>query len=39
LNINAGYGSTHMSALQTAVLDHKADLGIAHDGDADRALA
>ena len=39
LNINAGYGSTHMSALQTAVLEHKADLGIAHDGDADRALA
>jgi len=39
LNINAGYGSTHMSALQTAVLEHKADFGIAHDGDADRALA
>jgi phosphoglucosamine mutase len=39
LNINAGYGSTHMSALQAAVLEHKADFGIAHDGDADRALA
>lgn len=39
LNINAGYGSTHMSALQTAVLEHNADFGIAHDGDADRALA
>jgi phosphoglucosamine mutase len=39
LNINAGYGSTHMSALQAAVLEHNADFGIAHDGDADRALA
>jgi phosphoglucosamine mutase len=39
LNINAGYGSTHMSALQAAVLEYKADFGIAHDGDADRALA
>ena len=39
LNINDGYGSTHLSALQTAVLEHGADLGIAHDGDADRCLA
>jgi len=39
LNINAGYGSTHLSALQSAVLENKADFGIAHDGDADRALA
>ena len=39
LNINLGYGSTHLSALQTAVLEHRADLGIAHDGDADRCLA
>ena len=39
LNINQGCGSTHLSALQAAVLEHKADLGIAHDGDADRALA
>ena len=38
-NINSGYGSTHLSALQAAVLSHKADLGIAHDGDADRCLA
>ena len=38
-NINLGYGSTHMSALQTAVLEHGADFGIAHDGDADRCLA
>ncbi len=39
LNINAGYGSTHMSALQSAVLEHEADMGFAHDGDADRCLA
>ncbi|MBJ7280902.1 MAG: phosphoglucosamine mutase [Rhodoluna sp.] len=39
LNINAGYGSTHMSALQAAVLENDADLGFAHDGDADRCLA
>jgi phosphoglucosamine mutase len=38
-NINSGYGSTHLSALQAAVISHKADLGIAHDGDADRCLA
>lgn len=38
-NINQGYGSTHLSALQAAVVEHKADLGIAHDGDADRCLA
>jgi len=39
LNINAGYGSTHLSALQSAVLEHNADMGFAHDGDADRCLA
>jgi phosphoglucosamine mutase len=39
LNINSGFGSTSMSALQAAVLEHSADLGFAHDGDADRALA
>ena len=38
LNINAGFGSTHMSALQSAVLEHNADMGFAHDGDADRCL-
>jgi phosphoglucosamine mutase len=38
-NINLGCGSTHLSALQAAVLEHKADVGIAHDGDADRTLA
>lgn len=39
LNINDGYGSTHLGPLQQAVLEHGADLGIAHDGDADRCLA
>ena len=38
-NINLGCGSTHLSALQAAVLENKADVGIAHDGDADRTLA
>ena len=38
-NINDGCGSTHMEDLQRAVLEHGADLGIAHDGDADRCLA
>lgn len=38
-NINQGCGSTHLSALQAAVVAHGADLGIAHDGDADRCLA
>ena len=38
-NINAGYGSTHLSALQAAVVENGAHLGIAHDGDADRCLA
>ncbi|WP_377270856.1 phosphoglucosamine mutase [Peterkaempfera sp. SMS 1(5)a] len=39
LNINDGVGSTHIEKLRTAVLDHGADLGVAHDGDADRCLA
>jgi phosphoglucosamine mutase len=39
LNINAGCGSTHLARLQAAVVEHDADLGIAHDGDADRCLA
>lgn len=38
-NINDGCGSTDMSDLRAAVLEHQADLGIAHDGDADRCLA
>jgi phosphoglucosamine mutase len=39
LNINDGCGSTHMAKVVRAVLDTGADLGIAHDGDADRCLA
>lgn len=39
ININDGCGSTHLEMLQAAVLEHGADLGIAHDGDADRCLA
>ncbi|HZN20176.1 MAG TPA: phosphoglucosamine mutase [Micromonosporaceae bacterium] len=39
LNINDGCGSTHLDGLRAAVLAHRADLGIAHDGDADRCLA
>ncbi|QJY46511.1 phosphoglucosamine mutase [Pseudonocardia broussonetiae] len=39
LNINDGVGSTHLELLQAAVREHGADLGIAHDGDADRCLA
>ena len=38
-NINDGCGSTHPESLQQAVLDEKADLGLAHDGDADRIIA
>jgi phosphoglucosamine mutase len=38
-NINEECGSTHMDALAKAVLEHSADIGIAHDGDADRCLA
>ena len=39
LNINDGCGSTHLADLVAAVLEHGADAGIAHDGDADRCLA
>lgn len=39
LNINAGVGSTYLSGLRDAVISEGADLGIAHDGDADRCLA
>jgi phosphoglucosamine mutase len=39
LNINEGCGSTHLDLLRAAVLEHDADAGIAHDGDADRCLA
>lgn len=39
VNINDGVGSTHLDTLAAAVLEHGADVGIAHDGDADRCLA
>src|SRR5664279_2056837 len=39
ININDGVGSTHLDNLAAAVLAHGADIGIAHDGDADRCLA
>lgn len=39
LNINEGCGSTSLDAVVKAVLEHGADAGIAHDGDADRCLA
>lgn len=38
-NINEGVGSTHIDVVQAAVREHGADLGLAHDGDADRCLA
>ena len=37
-NINDGVGATVPATLSAAVLEHKADLGIALDGDADRLL-
>jgi phosphoglucosamine mutase len=37
-NINKGVGSTAPDHLCAAVLEHKADLGIALDGDADRVI-
>ena len=38
-NINENCGSTHLENLKAKVLELGADLGIAHDGDADRCLA
>ncbi|HEX2176476.1 MAG TPA: phosphoglucosamine mutase [Nocardioidaceae bacterium] len=38
-DINADCGSTHPESLQAAVVDHRADAGVALDGDADRCLA
>lgn len=37
-NINDGYGATAPGSLQKAVIEHRADLGIALDGDADRLV-
>jgi phosphoglucosamine mutase len=38
MNINAGCGAVHPELLQQAVVQHQADVGIALDGDADRAI-
>ncbi|HEV7727690.1 MAG TPA: phosphoglucosamine mutase [Modestobacter sp.] len=38
-NINDGIGSTHLGPLIAEVASRGADIGIAHDGDADRCLA
>ncbi|WP_352337666.1 phosphoglucosamine mutase [Psychrobacter sp. 16-MNA-CIBAN-0192] len=38
ININENCGSTHPEALQKAVLQHEADVGIALDGDGDRIV-
>jgi phosphoglucosamine mutase len=39
LNINDGFGSTHLDRLREAVVEHGAHAGVALDGDADRCLA
>ena len=38
-HINEACGATHLDSLRQAVRDHRADVGLAHDGDADRCLA
>ncbi|MGA2241818.1 MAG: phosphoglucosamine mutase [Verrucomicrobiota bacterium] len=38
MNINCDCGSMHPEAVCRRTVEHKADLGIAHDGDADRVL-
>lgn len=38
ININENCGTSHPESMQKAVLEHKANIGIAHDGDADRTL-
>jgi len=38
ININADCGATHSEGMQKAVLEHGANIGIAHDGDADRTI-
>jgi phosphoglucosamine mutase len=37
--INVNCGSTHLHVLQAAVREHRADMGFAFDGDADRVMA
>lgn len=38
MNINQACGSTHPEVIQQTVKAHRADVGISHDGDADRAI-
>jgi phosphoglucosamine mutase len=38
LNINVNCGTSHPGAMQKAVMEYRADIGIAHDGDADRTI-
>ncbi|OHU87629.1 MULTISPECIES: phosphoglucosamine mutase [Pseudoalteromonas] len=38
LNINHECGATHVDSLKRQVLEHKADVGIAYDGDGDRVM-
>jgi phosphoglucosamine mutase len=38
MNINVNCGTTHPENMQRAVLEYRADIGIAHDGDADRTI-
>lgn len=39
ININNNCGALHLSSLQEAVIQHKADIGFAFDGDGDRIIA
>ena len=39
LNINDGCGSTYPDVVAAAVVEHGADIGLTHDGDADRLIA
>jgi len=38
ININDNCGATHPDTMRKAVLQYRADVGIAHDGDADRTI-
>ena len=38
LNINENCGATHPATMRAAVLEHRADMGLALDGDADRLI-